>query len=83
MYCLLISYLVFRSTFLPPFLGVLMALGGLGWLTFILPQLAGSLAPYNFAPGMIGEGALTLWLLIMGVNEQRWKEQAKAGFLTN
>lgn len=70
-YCLLIGYLVFRSTFLPRFLGVLMAIGGLGWLTFISPRLAGSLAPYNFAPGMIGEGALTLWLLIMGVNEQR------------
>lgn len=77
-YCLLIGYLVFKSTFLPRFLGVLMAIGGLGWLTFLFPQLAGSLAPYNFAPGMIGEGALTLWLLAMGVNVQRWKEQASA-----
>lgn len=75
-YCLLIGYLILRSNFLPRFLGMLMAIGGIGWLTFISPQLAASLAPYNFAPGMIGEGALTLWLLIMGVNEQRWKEQA-------
>jgi hypothetical protein len=66
-YCLLIGYLVFKSGFLPRFLGVLMSIGGLGWLTFISPQLADSLSPYNFAPGMIGEGLLTLWLLIMGV----------------
>jgi hypothetical protein len=30
---------------------------------------------YNMIPGLLGEGALTLWLLVMGVNVQRWKEQ--------
>jgi hypothetical protein len=75
-YCLLIGYLVFRSTFLPRILGVLMAFGGLGWLTFISPSLAQSLSPYNMAPGILGEGVLTLWLLIMGVNVQRWHQQA-------
>jgi hypothetical protein len=74
-YCLLIGYLIFRSTFLPRFLGVLMAVGGLGWLTFMSPTLSHSLYPYNLSPGIIGEGALTLWLLVVGLNEQRWKEQ--------
>jgi hypothetical protein len=27
-------------------------------------------------PGMIGEGALTLWLVAFGVNADRWREQA-------
>jgi Domain of unknown function (DUF4386) len=75
-YCLMIGYLIFRSTFLPRILGGLMALAGLGWLTFLSPTLANSLSPYNFAPGLIGEGALTVWLLAVGVNAQRWTEQA-------
>jgi hypothetical protein len=78
-YCLLIGYLIFRSTFLPRILGALMAFGGLGWLTFLSSPLANHLSPYNLAPGILGEGALTLWLLVAGVNEERWKEQASAG----
>jgi len=77
-YCLLIGYLIFRSTFLPRVLGVLMAFGGLGWLTFVSPDLADYLSPYNLAPGILGEGALTVWLLAKGVNAQRWLEQADA-----
>jgi len=75
-YCLLIGYLIFRSTFLPHILGALMAVAGLCWLTFLYPSLANSLSPYNMFPGMFGEGALTLWLLIKGVNVQGWKEKA-------
>ena len=75
-YCLLIGYLIIRSTFLPRVLGVLMAIGGLSWLTFFSPALTSQLNPYNLAPGIFGEGVLTLWLLVVGLNEQRWKEQA-------
>jgi hypothetical protein len=77
-YCLLIGYLIFRSTFLPRILGALMAFGGLGWLTFLSPPIASHLSPYNMFPGVLGEGALTLWLLVVGVNVAKWKEQASA-----
>jgi len=77
-YCLLIGYLIFRSTFLPRILGAGMAFAGLGWLTFLSPPLANSMFPYILAPGAVGEGVLTLWLLAMGVNVQRWNEQASA-----
>ena len=75
-YCLLIGYLIFRSTFLPRVLGVFMAIGGLGWLTFASSTLADATTPYNLAPGILGEGALTVWLLAKGVDAQRWREQA-------
>jgi hypothetical protein len=77
-YCLLIGYLIFKSDFLPRTLGVLMAVGGLGWLTFLSPPLANKLSPYIFAPGVLGEGALTVWLLVVGVNVPRWQQRASA-----
>ena len=78
LFCLLIGYLIFRSTFLPRILGVLMALAGLGWLTFLSPSLANHLSPYIVVARLIGELSLMLWLLVKGVNVQRWKEQASA-----
>jgi uncharacterized protein DUF4386 len=77
-YCLSIGYLILRSTFLPRALGWLMVLAGIGWLTFFSPALARQLSPFNFLPGLIGEGALTLWLLAAGVNEADWRKQALA-----
>src|SRR5215467_14188636 len=77
-YCLLIGYLILKSMFLPRILGALMMLGGLSWLTFLSPLLAKYLDPYNLAPGILGEGALTVWLLVAGVNVERWKERASA-----
>jgi Domain of unknown function (DUF4386) len=79
LYCLLVGYLIFRSTFLPRFLGVLMALAGTGWLTYLSTSLANHLSPYNLLSGLLGEGLVMLWLLVKGVNVQRWKEQAGAG----
>jgi hypothetical protein len=77
-YCLLIGWLIFRSRFLPHLLGWGMVIGGLGWLTFVSHALGQSLFPWNLAPGMIGEGALTLWLVVKGVDEARWKQQTAA-----
>jgi hypothetical protein len=75
-YCLLIGYLIVRSTFLPRILGVLMAFAGLVWLIYLSPTLANRLSPYNTAFGLLGEAVPMLWFLVMGVNPQRWKDQA-------
>ena len=82
-YCLSIGYLVFRSAFLPPIVGVLMAMGGLCYLSnrfayFLAPRFAANLFPFIQLPSLIGEGSLTLSLIVIGVNVQRWKEQTSA-----
>lgn len=77
-HCLLIGYLIFKSSFLPRFIGVLMGIAGVAWLTFLSPPFAHHAYPYNLVAGALGEGALTLWLLIAGLNEQRWRDRAAA-----
>jgi hypothetical protein len=76
-YALLSGYLILRSTFLPRILGVLGMLGGLGWLSFLYPPLGHRLFLFIAPVGLLGAVALSLWLLVAGVNEQRWKEQAR------
>ncbi len=76
-YCVLIGYLILKSTFLPRILGAGMILAGLGGLTFLWPPLMHSLYPYVLLGG-IGELALTGWMLVFGVNSERWNEQAAA-----
>ena len=71
-YCILIAYLIFRSTFLPRILGVLMAFAGLAWLTYLSNPLVNYLSPYNLASGLLGDVSVFLRLLVMGVNVQRW-----------
>ena len=84
LWCVLTGYLIFRSTFLPRILGVLLAISGLGYVTYLYPPLAYYLfIPYIAAASALGEIPLELWLIVMGVNAQRWKEQASAaGMLT-
>ena len=80
-YLLTAGYLIFRSTFLPRIVGVLLALGGMCYLTYsfadvLAPEFAAHLVPYIQVPSGLGELSLCLWLLVMGVNVSRWEEQA-------
>ena len=77
-YAILTGYLIIKSTFLPRILGVLSVVGGLGWLTFLYPPLGSRLFPFLAIFAILGAASLILWLLVKGVNEQRWKEQSVA-----
>ncbi len=81
--CLLTGYLIFRSTFLPKAIGVVLALAGTCYLvnTFVvlMPKgFADYLFPWIFLPILVGEGTLALWLLIAGVNSAKWDAIAGA-----
>ena len=70
-----LGYLVYKSRFLPKFLGLLLILdffGNLSWFLvfFLLPDY-GILAYPGNAISFIAEISLTLWLLIMAVKEQK------------
>jgi len=76
LFLLVLGYLILRSTFLPRILGGLVALAGLAWLAFLAPPLAKDLSTYVEVVGAVAEAALMLWLLVKGVNSQRWNQQA-------
>jgi hypothetical protein len=65
-YCMLIGYLITQAPAMPSLLGVAMMIGGASWLTFGVPPIAHALVPFNYAPGILAEGALTVWLLARG-----------------
>ena len=75
--CLVEGYLIFKSGFLPKFLGVLIVIAGLCYLlnSFALllsPALADALFPAVLLPPFIGELSMCLWLLIKGVDLAKW-----------
>jgi hypothetical protein len=76
-WCLLTGYLIFRSGFIPRIVGQLEMLAGVAYLILLWPPLANALYPYYlfFA---VGELILLVWLLVKGVDSERWYERARA-----
>jgi hypothetical protein len=78
-----LAYLVLRSRFLPRAIGVLLAIDALAYLVYsftnlLAPGFAAHLVPWIQLPALFCEGSLCLWLLVVGVDVQRWKEWASA-----
>ena len=76
---MLIGILILRSSFLPHILGLLNAAAGIGWFVFLAPLHIHSLTVLVEIFGFIAEAALMLWLLVKGVEEQRWAAQITGG----
>ena len=75
------AYLVLRSGLLPRVIGVLLAIDGVAYLVYsfvdmLAPGFAAELVPWIQLPALLGEGAFCLWLLVVGVNVERWKRLA-------
>ncbi|HEV7668055.1 MAG TPA: DUF4386 domain-containing protein [Thermoanaerobaculia bacterium] len=76
--CLILGALIFKSGYLPKTIGVLMQIAGLCYLTdsfalLLSPAFANRIFPLILIPPFIGETSLCLWLLLKGVNVERWK----------
>lgn len=71
-----LGYLVFQSRFLPTILGVLLILGGFGYLIYAFGSLLS--AGYDLGNVLftgLAEVLFLLWLLIKGVNTERWQSR--------
>jgi hypothetical protein len=69
-----LALLVYKSRFLPRFLGVWLALAGFAWVilsltSVLLPQYQDKVYAYS-QPAIVGEIAFMLWLLIRGAKPQ-------------
>ena len=74
-----LGYMIYRSGFIPKIIGVLLMIACAGYLAdvatfFLAPDFSVVLSVFTF----IGEVALMLWLLVMGVNVERWEQRAVA-----
>ena len=76
-----IGFLILRSNFLPRIIGGVLIAGGSSYVvasftTFVAPGVGALLSPLVIPIAILGEGSLTLWLLIKGVNVEKWRLQA-------
>lgn len=71
------GYLVIKSGFVPKVIGFFLLIAGVGYvvdftLFFLFPDITVTVSEYTF----VGEVLLLLWLLVMGVNVERWQQRA-------
>lgn len=80
LHLLLLGYLVIRSSFLPTLIGGLVMIAGAGYIidgfNNILDLgyfgISGAGLYVVILPALLGEGTLMLWLLIRGLNREKW-----------
>jgi hypothetical protein len=69
------GWLIYKSGFLPRWLGVIAMIGGLGWLSFLSPSLGMSVFNFVALYSLIGVLITVGWLLTVGVDEERWRQR--------
>lgn len=81
---LLLGYLAYRSGFWPKLLGILLFIGGIGYLLqsyghLLAPQLDEIMATVVLVLSIPGELAFTIWLLWKGLDAERWQQINQKG----
>jgi hypothetical protein len=74
-YCIILGYLIFKTSHIPKILGILYAIAGLSYIVnsftmFLSKGFANPLFPYVLFPAFVGEFSVTIWLLIKGIKIQ-------------
>ena len=82
-FCLALGWLIVRSTFIPRVVGWLVVLQGSLYLLhsfarIVSPPVGARIGPWLVA-SELGDVALCLWLLVVGVNVSRWEMMAARG----
>ena len=75
--------LIFSSGYLPRVIGLLIQVAGVAYLVnsfalFRAPAFQSRIFPLILAPAFVGESSLCLWLLVKGVNVEKWRERVGA-----
>jgi hypothetical protein len=70
------GWLIYRSEFLPRFLGVMSMLGGVGWLTYLWPPLGAQALMFVALFAIVGVTVTSGWLFIRGVDDAKWRGRA-------
>jgi hypothetical protein len=77
LHCIFLGILVYRSGYLPKFIGVFLQIAGVVYAANSLanigaPTLAAGIPIALFVPAFIAEVSLCLWLLIKGIDANGW-----------
>lgn len=75
------GFIIGAAPYLPRILGWMLAVGGICYLVnigalFVWPPLATLTYPYILLPAVVSEVLLSLWLLLAGVDAQKWRALA-------
>jgi hypothetical protein len=81
LHCFILGYLLFKSEFFPRLLGVLLVIASAGYLiesfgNFLFPGYEALLASIVGWSAGVAEVLLCLWLLVKGVNVEKWEKRA-------
>jgi hypothetical protein len=72
------GWLMMKSTYVPKWIGILAIVGGAAWTSFYYPPLGRAMFFISAIIGLVGSFATIVWLIVYGVNPERFSERSEA-----